>query len=444
MKKVEGKSFLKSIVMRALAYAIIITISCAFIAGCSKGEESKDNKEQINISSNETTEAILEEPAKEEVTKEEVSTDKFQNTIPDETKNHAKNFSSIDEQYTNWRGTHVNNKFEYSWVTTEPYTSQMDEYVKLYDNVDWNLVEASTKFDETVFNAVALAGYNFVRIPLDTRFFFTDDCYFNIDSTGQIFKGNIETYNESNWQDLDRAIAWCIDRNLHVCIDVHSTPGGYMIGGDEEESRQGLFSKDNSSDSELFLKFWKQAAERYKDIDSKALSFNLYNEPPNFMHERQDDYIELMVKAIDEIRTISPDRLIFVDTLDYSTAGFDNMEKFSGIDNLIFSFHYYSEYQWSTEEMQSGDWKSECSERLSCYNEWAKDNGVKWMLQEYGIQSDIHDLDTRLEFVKYVVEQVNTYNVPYCHYGFATGFPFNLYDGSGVTDPDIVTVTSKK
>lgn len=404
----------------------VISITCCMLFGCGNKASSTPNAEestQINESTSEN--------------------DTYNNIISDATKKHANSFLSLDDQYHSWRGTHVNNKFEYAWVTVEPYVSQMDAFVAANDNVDWSLVEASSKFDESTFDAIAEAGYNFVRIPLDTRFFFTDDEFFNVDSTGETWKGDIKTHNETNWQDLDRAIAWCIDRDIHVCIDVHSTPGGFMIGGDEEESRKGLFDENNKTYSDILLEFWKQAANRYKDIDEKALSFNLYNEPPTFIQERQDDYADLMCEAISIIREISPQRLIFIDTLNYSTCGFDNIEKFSGIDNLIFSFHYYSNYQWSTGELLNENWKNECEERISGYNNWAKANGVKWMLQEYGIQSDIHDLNTRLEFIQYVTQCVSGYEIPYCHYGFLTGTPFNLYDGENVISSELVDLTTR-
>lgn len=44
--------------------------------------------------------------------------------------------------------------------------------------------------------------------------------------------------------------------------------------------------------------------------------------------------------------------------------------------------------------MLEGDWKSECDDRINAYDDWVKENGVKWMLQEYGIQSDMHSLET--------------------------------------------------
>ena len=166
-------------------------------------------------------------------------------------------------------------KFEYAWPNTEPYVSQNDEYIAEHDDVDFDIVLEACQYREETIEAMADAGFNFVRICMDTRYFFTEDEYFAVDSVGQIFKGNIDVYNVRNWQELDQVIEWCIERGVHVCIDVHSTPGGYMIGGDEEESRQGLFSETDDSDAKIFLKFWEEAAERYSDINCKAISNSL-------------------------------------------------------------------------------------------------------------------------------------------------------------------------
>lgn len=374
----------------------------------------------------------------------ETETDIYANTISAETKAHADEFPDIDEQYTSWRGTQINELVEYAWVSAEPYVTEMNEYIEENDDADWFLVEKNCQYSESTIDAIADAGYNFVRVLLDTRFFFTDDEYFNNESTGQVFNGSGDTYNVNNWQKLDQVIEWCIAKDIHVCFDVHSTPGGYMIGGDEEASREGLFSQTDRSDAELFLKFWQQASDRYSDVSPKALSFNLYNEPPNFITDRQDDYVNLMEEAVKEIKNVTPDRVIFIDTLEYSTKGMDNIEALKQYDDIIYSFHYYSAYQWSENEMLEGDWKSECDDRISAYDDWAKENGVKWMLQEYGIQSDMHSLETRMEYIAYLLDKVKECDVPYCYYAFTAGYPFNLYDGQKVVEPEIVNMTAGK
>ena len=368
-------------------------------------------------------------------------TDIYANTIADETKVHADAFPDIDEQYSSWRGAHISELAEYAWVSVEPYVSEMDEYIEENDDVDWTLVEENCRFNESAIDAMADAGYNFVRVVLDTRFFFTDDEYFTNESTGQVFNGSADTYNADNWKKLDQVIEWCIERDIHVCFDVHSTPGGYMIGGDEEASREGLFSQTDLSDAELFLKFWQQAAERYSDVSYKALSFNLYNEPPHFITDRPDDYVNLMAEAVKEIRNVTPERIIFIDTLAYSTKGMDDFVALKQYDNIIYSFHYYSDYQWSENEMREGDWKSECDIRLSEYNEWANTNGVKWMMQEYGIQRDMHSLETRKAYLSYLTDKMKEYGVPYCYFAFTGGYGFELYDGTDIIEPEIVELT---
>ena len=396
--------------MNRMKCLIVGLVAVSFLAGCKSNETGLKEENEVSV----TQEAGLEnEKADDSPEDKDEITDIYKNTISDEVKSKAKSFPSIDGQYHSWRGTQTYEMGEYAWVSTEPYVSKMDEYVEKYDDVDWTLVENGSQYNEATIDAIKSSGYNFVRILLDTRYFFTDDEYFNVESTGEVFNGSIDTYNAGNWQKLDQVISWCIERDIHVCFDVHSTPGGYMIGGDEEASREGLFSQTDSSDADIFLLFWQQAAVRYSDVDSKALSFNLYNEPPNFMSERQEDYVDLMAKAVDRIRDVSPDRLIFIDTLEYSTRGMDNIDKLKQYDNIIYSFHYYSNYQWTSEEMLEGDWKTECDDRIKGYDDWAKENDVKWMLQEYGIQSDMHSLETREEYISYLLNKVEEYEVPY-------------------------------
>lgn len=94
--------------------------------------------------------------------------------------------------------------------------------------------------------------------------------------------------------------------------------------------------------------------------------------------------------------------------------------------------------------MLEGDWKSECDDRINAYDDWVKENGVKWMLQEYGIQSDMHSLETRMEYIAYLLDKVEACDVPYCNYAFTADYPFRLYDGQKVVEPEIVRMTVGK
>jgi endoglucanase len=59
---------------------------------------------------------------------------------------------------------------------------------------------------------------------------------------------------------------------------------------------------------------WHYFAERYKDVPTSRLSFDLLNEPP-FMPD-QTRYVEIIKALIGSIRSVSPDRFIFANGAD--------------------------------------------------------------------------------------------------------------------------------
>ena len=61
---------------------------------------------------------------------------------------------------------------------------------------------------------------------------------------------------------------------------------------------------------QLFADQWLMFSERYRNIASSDLSFNLVNEPPNISGET---YARSVGPAIEAIRQVNPDRLIIAD-----------------------------------------------------------------------------------------------------------------------------------
>jgi len=163
---------------------------------------------------------------------------------------------------------------------------------------------------------IAGLGFNFVRVPLDTRYFFDPE--------------NPEQVHLDKLKNLDDLIGWSAKFGIHVCLDVHSTLGFTTDGDDTNDTFW-----ETPAEQDLFLTFWDMLAERYRDVSGNLLSFDLLNEPSWFVTE--ESYAVLMRRAIAQIRTHSPNRLIFVDMLNgakepvYSLAA----------DQVAQSFHFY-------------------------------------------------------------------------------------------------------
>lgn len=153
-------------------------------------------------------------------------------------------------------------------------------------------------FTEKEFRLIHELGFNFVRLPLDYRTYSQP--------------GNWDQFLESEVQEIDNAVNWGIQNDVHVCINLHRAPG-FCINEANLPPNQRLNLWTDTVAQNAFVNHWKYFADRYKDIPQDKLSFNLVNEPTDV---NEEVYLSIMKRAIDEIHNITPDRIIFVDGLE--------------------------------------------------------------------------------------------------------------------------------
>jgi len=163
---------------------------------------------------------------------------------------------------------------------------------------------------------ISKLGFNFVRVPLDARIFL------DWDDPGKVHLEKLV--------NLDELISWGAEFGTHVCIDVHFSFGFTTDGDDTNDTMW-----ENPKEQEIFLRFWDMLAERYKEVPSSLLSFDLLNEPNWSVSEEQ--YAGLMRKAMERIRSHTPDRLIFVDMLNGAKAPVYSLTE----DCVAQAFHFY-------------------------------------------------------------------------------------------------------
>lgn len=156
-------------------------------------------------------------------------------------------------------------------------------------------------FRESDFAWMADWGFDFARLPLSYWLWSAPHDWTRIDETALA--------------PIDRAIAWARDYGVHINLNFHRIPG-YCVNGREREPYQ-LFSgseDDQRRALDAATLHWRSFAERYKEIPSSRLSFDLFNEPP-FM-EDQGRYEAIVRTLVAAIREISPHRLIVADGAD--------------------------------------------------------------------------------------------------------------------------------
>ncbi|MDR1669751.1 MAG: cellulase family glycosylhydrolase [Oscillospiraceae bacterium] len=143
---------------------------------------------------------------------------------------------------------------------------------------------------------IAKHGFNFIRVPLDYRFWTQGEDYTNPD--------------EGVLSLIDSYLEACRERGLHMSLNIHRAPG-YCINNPPE--KYCLWTDVIAQDAFTFL--WEHFARRYKGVPSESLSFDLLNEPPNpgqrsFTRERHE---AVMRRVIVAVRAPDPEREIVLD-----------------------------------------------------------------------------------------------------------------------------------
>lgn len=155
------------------------------------------------------------------------------------------------------------------------------------------------KIDGGELDFIAAMGCNFVRLPLDYRFWVRDFRYAEAD--------------EAMLARVDDCVRAVTSRGLHCSLNLHRAPG-YCINGAELE-RHNLWADAAAQDA--FAAQWRHFAERYASVSPELLSFDLLNEPPSVGQYgmTRDIHASLMRRVAGEIRAVTPDRPITLDGL---------------------------------------------------------------------------------------------------------------------------------
>ena len=153
-------------------------------------------------------------------------------------------------------------------------------------------------FKESDFQWLSELGFNFVRLPMDYRYWIKD--------------GDWRKFDETTLQKIDQAVEWGRKYNIHVLINFHRAPGYTVAQPSEVKS---LWTDPEVQ--EVCALHWATFARRYKGIPSRNLSFNLFNEPSGTDPKTHAKVVKIMVDAI---RKEDPDRLVICDSLNYGNT----------------------------------------------------------------------------------------------------------------------------
>jgi endoglucanase len=149
---------------------------------------------------------------------------------------------------------------------------------------------------------MAQYGFNFLRIPIDYRFWMES-----------VTPENIGKINHKFLDMVDRYVEESIARGIHISINLHRAPG-YVITGWETEATN-LWEDAIAQDA--FESLWTEATVRYRGLHPTKMSFDLVNEPPDIGQRgfARDKHEHLIRRIHAAIREIDPQRIVVINGL---------------------------------------------------------------------------------------------------------------------------------
>jgi endoglucanase len=166
---------------------------------------------------------------------------------------------------------------------------------------------------EDDFKWMADWGFNFVRLPM------AYPRYLSFDRSKDITKDEVYKTDPKVLNDIDQLIFMAHKHGIHVSLNLHRGPGYCINAGFHEPFN--LWKDKDAQDAFNF--HWGMWAERYKNISSDKLSFDLLNEPA-YIEDMNDQFAEkghvpgetyrkVAVGASKAIWAANPKRLIIAD-----------------------------------------------------------------------------------------------------------------------------------
>jgi len=272
-------------------------------------------------------------------------------------------------------------------IDLEEFSSKLKGF-NLTGKVDVNWSNGG--FREEEFEIIRDLGFNFARLPLDYRTY-TET-------------GNWDVFLEEEIAEIDKAVEWGKQYGVHVCICLHRAPG-YCVNPSDVPAGQDLDLWTDDKAQEAFVNHWAYFAERYKDVPYGELSFNLVNEPRDM---DESTYVKVMQKAIRKIQSINPDRVIFVDGLNYARK---IMLSLTEEKNIIQAIHVYDPFtlthykagwvdgsdtwplpSWPMIDISQylyGPWQSEFQSSLVLEGNFEKDAQITVNVQQVSVTSTL-------------------------------------------------------
>lgn len=189
-------------------------------------------------------------------------------------------------------------------------------------------------------------GFDFVRLPM------AYPRYINFDPQRNVTPADVLNINEKVVDQIQELIFQAQEYGLHVSINLHRAPGYCVNAGFNEP--YNLWKDQEALDAFCF--HWEMWGNRFKNVSSKKVSFDLVNEPS--MRENMNDqfgarttipgaiYRKVALVASNAIRKSNPNHLIVADGNNVGASVIPEITDLNIVQSCRGYFpHYVSHYR---------------------------------------------------------------------------------------------------
>lgn len=254
------------------------------------------------------------------------------------------------------------------------------------------------------FTLLHEAGFDFVRLPIRWSAHAGDEAPY--------------TLSPAFLARVDWAVEQARNNDLAIILDFHHYEEIFAAPAKEHER---------------FLAIWEQLAAHYRDAPDSVI-FEILNEP----HDQLDEKLwnTYLAEALAVIRETNPIRLVVIGIANWGGLGSMHALEVPKDPHLMLTFHYYEPFkfthqgaEWVSDSQSwlGTTWQGTVEEKAAIENDfkaavaWAKSYNLPLFLGEFGAYR-LADPDSRAKWTAFMVQQAETYGIPWAYWEFCSGF----------------------
>jgi endoglucanase len=292
-----------------------------------------------------------------------------------------------------------------------------------------NMLEApsegawSVVLKEQDLSMIASKGFQNVRIPIRWDGSGVGSAKFD-----RVARTAPYTVDPRFFTRVDSAIAWARRNHLVVVLNDHH--------------HDSLF-QNLEHERPRFIAMWKQIAERYKDLPTDSVAFEILNEPNTQV--TVEAWNGLLDTTLKTIRQSNASRPVVIGTANWGgLSGLSGLKIPDADSNLILTIHYYEPFSFTHQGADWVDpvppvgveWKATYYEKLAVRQamdaiaDYAKARDLPVYIGEFGAYSK-GDSSSRGRWAAYCARLFESYGFSWAWWEFKAGF--GVYDEASQT-----------